>query len=130
MNELANNPKQPPSATRKSLSERIAVRIQQQSSASTAARNRSVFISLREDIQQAATDGWSLLAIWQVLFDEQRVTFTYQAFRRYARQLIAPPVSAGSDEHQARKALASSPLPKAAAGTFAFKAKPTKEPLP
>lgn len=124
MNELANNPKQPPSATRKSLSERIAARIQQQSSASTAARNRSVFISLREDIQQAVTDGWSLLAIWQVLFDEQRVTFTYQAFRRYARQLVDNPVSASSNEHQTMETL------EAAADACAFSAKPTKGLLP
>jgi hypothetical protein len=70
------------------LSERIIARIQRKPNASVAARNRSVFLSLREEIQQAYTEGWSLLAIWQVLHDEQRVTFTYQAFRRYARQLI------------------------------------------
>lgn len=120
MNKPANNPKQPTPTTRKSLSERIAARIQQQSSASTAARNRSVFISLREDIQQAVTDGWSLLAIWQVLFDEQRVTFTYQAFRRYARQLIDSPPSVNSSEHQTRETL------EPTADTFAFSAKPTK----
>ncbi|WP_296128935.1 TraK family protein [Pseudomonas sp. Ga0074129] len=109
---------------RKSLSERIAARIQQQTDASTAARNRSVFISLREDIQQAVTDGWSLLAIWQVLFDEQRVTFTYQAFRRYARQLVDNPASASSSEHPTGETL------EAAADTYAFSAKPTKALLP
>lgn len=112
------------------LSERIAERIQNKPAASTAARNRSTFLFLRKEIQQAYTDGWSLLAIWKTLSDEGRISFTYQAFRRYARQLIDTPASAGSDEHQTRKALASSLPPKAAAGTFVFKAKPTKEPLP
>lgn len=127
MNEPANNPKQPPSATRKSLSERIAARIQQQPSASTAARNRSVFISLREDIQQAVTDGWSLLAIWQVLFDEQRVTFTYQAFRRYARQLIDSPTVERNCQprHEAKPAQ----TPITATRPFAFNPTPAKEHL-
>ena len=127
MNEPANNPKQPTPTTRKSLSERIAARIQQQSSASTAARNRSVFISLREDIQQAVTDGWSLLAIWQVLFDEQRVTFTYQAFRRYARQLIDSPTV--EPNYQSRHAAKPAQTPTATTRPFAFNPTPAKEHL-
>lgn len=128
MNEPANNPKQHASATRKSLSERIAARIQQQTDASTAARNRSVFISLREDIQQAVTDGWSLLAIWQVLFDEQRVTFTYQAFRRYARQLIDSPTTVERNcqpLHEANPAQTSTTTTR----PFAFNPTPAKEHL-
>lgn len=127
MNEPANNPKHLPSAPRKSLSERIAARIQQQSSASTAARNRSVFISLREDIQQALTDGWSLLAIWQVLFDEKRVTFTYQAFRRYARQLIDSPTV--EPNCQSRNAAKPEQTPITATRPFAFNPTPAKEHL-
>lgn len=128
MNEPANNPKQHAFATRKSLSERIAARIQQQTDASTAARNRSVFISLREDIQQAVTDGWSLLAIWQVLFDEQRVTFTYQAFRRYARQLIDSPTTVERNcqpRHEAKP----EQTPIATTRPFAFNSTPAKEHL-
>ena len=127
MNEPANNPKHLPSAPRKSLSERIAARIQQQSSASTAAKNRSVFISLREDIQQAVTDGWSLLAIWQVLFDEKRVTFTYQAFRRYARQLIDSPTV--EPNCQPRHAAKPAQTPTAITRPFAFNPTPAKEHL-
>jgi len=127
MNEPANNPKQRASATRKSLSERIAARIQQQTDASTAARNRSVFISLREDIQQAVIDGWSLLAIWQVLFDEQRVTFTYQAFRRYARQLIDRPTVESND--QSRHAARPEQTPITTTRPFAFNPPPVKEHL-
>ena len=127
MTESASNPQHHSSATRKSLSERIAARIQQQSSASTAARNRSVFISLREDIQQALTDGWSLLAIWQVLFDEKRVTFTYQAFRRYARQLIDSPTV--EPNCQPRHAAKPAQTPTAITRPFAFNPTPAKEHL-
>ncbi len=127
MNELANNPKQTASAIHKSLSERIAARIQQQSSASTAARNRSVFISLRADIQQAITDGWSLLAIWQVLFDEQRVTFTYQAFRRYARQLIDS--SNIEPNREPQHAAKSEQAPITTTRAFVFNPSPAKEHL-
>ncbi|MDH0144414.1 TraK family protein [Aquipseudomonas alcaligenes] len=71
-----------------SLSQRIAARVQLKPGASIAARNRSAFLAFREEIQQAYSDGWSLLAIWKLLHEEQRIPFTYQAFRRYARQLI------------------------------------------
>lgn len=106
------------------LSERIAARTQLKPTASTAARNRSVFISLRKEIQQAVTDGWSLLAIWKTLFDEGRISFTYQAFRRYARKLVDKPVSASRSEHETGETL------EAAADTCAFSAKPTKGLLP
>lgn len=108
----------------RTLSERIAERIQNKPAASTAARNRSTFLSLRKEIQQAYTDGWSLRAIWKTLFDEGRISFTYQAFRRYARQLVDNPASASSSEHPTRETL------EAAVGTYAFSAKPTKGLLP
>ena len=127
MIESASKPQHHSPATRKSLSERIAARIQQQADASTAARNRSVFISLREDIQQAVTDGWSLLAIWQVLFDEKRVTFTYQAFRRYARQLIDSPTV--EPNCQPRHAAKPAQTPTAITRPFAFNPTPAKEHL-
>lgn len=76
------------------LSERIATRIQNLPKATTASRNRSTFIALRPEIQQAYSDGWSLLAIWKLLHEEQRIPFTYQAFRRYAHQLIDKPAFA------------------------------------
>lgn len=114
----------------RTLSERIAERIQRKPTASAALRNRSTFLSLRSEIKQAYTDGWSLLAIWKTLHSEGRVSFTYQAFRRYAHQLIDVPMSASGSQQRSRKAPVPRPQPKAAADAFAFKAKPTKEPLP
>lgn len=112
------------------LSQRIAARVQQKPDASVAARNRSAFLALREEIQQAYSDGWSLLAIWKLLHEEQCIPFTYQAFRRYSRQLIDIPVTSNGPNQQSRKVPEFKPKPKAAAEAFAFKAKPAKEPLP
>ncbi|MGQ7816015.1 TraK family protein [Metapseudomonas furukawaii] len=113
----------------KTLSERIAARAQQMSSASTAARNRSVFLSLREDIQKAHADGWSLLAIWQTLFDEQRVSFTYQAFRRYARKLIDSPTASERSARPPQRKPAPNQKQGIAMGTFTFNPSPPKEQL-
>ena len=113
----------------KTLSERIAARAQQMPSASAAARNRSVFLALREDIQKAHADGWSLLAIWQTLFDEQRVSYTYQAFRRYARQLIDSPNTSERSTRQPRHKPAANQKQPSRAQSFAFNPTPSKEHL-
>nr|WP_286945414.1 TraK family protein [Pseudomonas sp. UBA6718] len=130
MSEIDTHPNKAEKPAGQTLSQRIAARIQRKPDASTTARNRSAFLSLRNEIQQAYTDGWSLLAIWKTLHDEGRVSFTYQAFRRYAHQLIDLPMSAGGSQQRSRKAPAPRPQPKAAADAFVFKAKPAKEPLP
>jgi len=89
-----------PHGKTKTLSDRIAARIQRMPATSIAARNRSAFVSLREEIQQAYSDGWSLMAIWKLLHEEQRIPFTYQAFRRYARQLITAPQPSQSTKQE------------------------------
>lgn len=70
----------------KTLSERIAERARAKS-ASAPRSNRAIILALRKDIQQALDDGWSVLAVYQTLYDEGRVTFSYQAFRRYVNQI-------------------------------------------
>jgi hypothetical protein len=70
----------------KTLSERIAERAKAKPSASPHA-NRAIVLALRKDIQQALDDGWSVRAVYQTLYDECRVTFSYQAFRRYVNQI-------------------------------------------
>lgn len=101
-NDVATSLKQQ-TPQNKSLSERVAERVLRKPNASVAARNRSVFLSLRFEIQQAYTEGWLLLAIWKTLFDENRVSFTYQAFRRYARQLIDSPTSANAIDDRTKE---------------------------
>lgn len=70
----------------KTLSERIAERACEKSACAPHA-NRAVILALRNDIQQALDDGWSVLAVYHTLYDESRVTFSYQAFRRYVNRI-------------------------------------------
>lgn len=93
MDEPMSHARPHPATAHRGLSERIAERVQQKPSASIASRNRGLFISQRNEIQQAYNDGCSLLAIWRVLHDEQRIPFSYQAFRRYSRKLLKTPES-------------------------------------
>ncbi|WP_165390058.1 TraK family protein [Kerstersia gyiorum] len=75
----------------KALTERIAER-QRSAAPSSAGANRAVMLALRDDIQQALDDGWSVLAIYQTLHDEGQLTFSYQAFRRHVnRHLLGKP---------------------------------------
>ncbi len=87
----------------KTLSERIAERARMKSSLAPRS-NRAVVLALRADIQQALDDGWSVLTVHQTLHDEGRVTFSYQAFRRYVNQIHLGKTSpAKPRQRQARK---------------------------
>lgn len=83
----------------KTLSERIAERVQA-SSASTAHANRAVVVALRQEIQQALNDGWSVLAVYRTLHDEGRVAFSYQAFRRYVNQIHLGKTASAKPTHK------------------------------
>ncbi|MBN8499454.1 TraK family protein [Accumulibacter sp.] len=77
----------------KSLSARIAERIAQKKQAGNG-RNRAAFLALRVEVKQAIDDGWPVKTIWETLHDEEKVAFSYQAFRGYVNRLILlPPVS-------------------------------------
>jgi hypothetical protein len=49
--------------------------------------NRARFLGLRAQIQSALNDGWSMLAIYKTLHRDGAVQFSYQAFRRYVKEL-------------------------------------------
>ena len=71
----------------KSLSERIAERVKKDPGKSKRS-NRMIFIALRAEIEKALNDGWTVKVIWETLRDEEKITFSYQAFNRYVKQLI------------------------------------------
>ena len=71
----------------KSLSERIGERARKTSSSAPHA-NRAIVLALRGDIRTALEDGWSVLAIYQTLHDEGKVSFSYQAFRRHVNRIF------------------------------------------
>jgi hypothetical protein len=78
-----------------SLSQRIAARAIAQSVGLSGRANRAVFLELRDEVQRAIEDGWSVLAIYSVLRSEGAVSFGYQAFRRYVKALIVEKQNAG-----------------------------------
>ncbi|MBK6959228.1 MAG: hypothetical protein IPH22_13760 [Nitrosomonas sp.] len=39
-----------------------------------------MFLLLRDEINEAIDDGWSVKYIWEVLSEEGKITFSYQTF--------------------------------------------------
>ena len=77
----------------KSLSARIAERVARKKPAGNV-RNRAAFLALRGEVKQAIDDGWPVKTIWETLHDEEKIAFSYQAFRGYVNRLIlSPPVN-------------------------------------
>lgn len=74
----------------KSLSERIAARTAQKKP-THGAQNRAAFLAVRVDVKQALDDGWPVKFIWETLHEEQKVKFSYQAFRGYVNRLVLSP---------------------------------------
>ena len=75
----------------KSLSERIAARALEKKSPASHCdenQNRAMFLALRPEIKQALDDGWPITSIWKTLYEEGKVTFGYDSFRRYTKHLI------------------------------------------
>ncbi|KGW20484.1 hypothetical protein Y045_401 [Burkholderia pseudomallei MSHR2451] len=111
----------------KTLSERIAARVGT-APASTSHSNRAVVMALREDIQQAISDGWSILAIYRTLHDEGQVVFSYQAFRRHVnRLLLGKAASKTRSTRSLRKQAIESTL--SPVQSFTFNAQPNEKDL-
>lgn len=110
----------------KSLSERIAERAHVKQTC-TPNCNRAVVLALRKDIAQARADGWSVLAIYQTLWDEGRVTFSYQAFRRHVNRLLPGQTEAKIQPDISGKT--ASTLPLSGPSGFHFKPVPDKKEL-
>ncbi len=70
-----------------SLTNRISERLSKKSGF-VAANNRVVILKLVDDIRSALEDGWSMRVIYQVLYEEGAIIFSYQTFRRYVNELI------------------------------------------
>lgn len=83
----------------KDLSARIAERVKKQR-ISSRDQNRAVFLALRPEIAKAMQDGWSVMTIWRTLKDEDKITFSYQAFRLYVNKLVHPSAPPGSSSNQ------------------------------
>lgn len=69
------------------LTERIAARASTKKP-TQGAKNRATFLALRNEIKESLTDGWSVKIIWETLYEEKKISFSYQAFRKYVKQLV------------------------------------------
>jgi hypothetical protein len=128
------------------LSVRIAAR-EVTKKPSPYAINRAAFLALRQDIKDAMADGWNVMSIWETLHEEGKVSFGYEAFRKYVNRLILLPttivlLSSELEEANVQKepAVATGqqpmePLPKKTTaqpsknGGFVFDPEPKKEDL-
>jgi hypothetical protein len=51
-------------------------------------KNRAAFLAVRDDVREAINDGWPVIAIWGTLYEEGKVSFSYETFRMYVNRLI------------------------------------------
>ncbi len=55
---------------------------------SYSTRNKIAFLVLRDDIGDALEKGHTMTAIWETLFDEGKITTTYNTFRLHVAKYI------------------------------------------
>jgi hypothetical protein len=67
---------------KKKLSERIAERAKSKQQ-SRNAKNRAQFLNVRDEIQEALDEKWTIKDIWETLHIEGAITFSYEAFRNH-----------------------------------------------
>ena len=71
----------------KDLSHRISLRVKN-NSASRNARNLAAFLALRDEIQKALDDGWTVYQIWETLNAEEKIIASYNTFNNQVKRLI------------------------------------------
>jgi hypothetical protein len=76
----------------KKLTELIAQAEMQRQQQGTGTKNRSAFLTLRDDIKEAMIDGWALKQIYRTLHTQKKATCSYQTFVNYANELILKPM--------------------------------------
>lgn len=107
----------------KTLSERIAEGVKGQAPHS----NRAIVLGLREEIQESLDDGWSILAMYQTLYEEGTLTFSYQAFRRHVNRIFVRKIGISGKPRSKRLAPSTATPTKPSVG-FSFNASRQKAP--
>ncbi len=72
----------------KSLSERVKKHMSE--CVTTPTPNRSNFLALKSEIETTINEGFSYLSIWETLFTENKIQFSYPTFARYINRYIQP----------------------------------------
>lgn len=101
---------------------RLARRLAAHPHANRLRRHTATILALRDEIQDALDDGWSRHAIWEALFEEQRVAIKYHSFLRYLRRtnILGPANHAGAAPVRA-------PAPAVAAKGFRYSQLPDED---
>jgi nuclear transport factor 2 (NTF2) superfamily protein len=86
---------------KKKLSERIAERAKSKQQ-SRNAKNRAQFLHVRDEIQEALDDKWTIKDIWGTLHIEGTITFSYEAFRKHVNAWQNPSKSPTQDNQNAK----------------------------
>ena len=69
----------------KKLSQRMAENAVKKNK-SNARFNLAMFLLLRDEINEAIDDGWSVKYVWEVLSEEEKITFSYQTFLNFVNK--------------------------------------------
>lgn len=67
---------------KKKLSERIAERAKEKKN-SRNSKNRAQFFNVRDEIEEALGENWTIQDIWETLHAEGLITYSYNAFRNH-----------------------------------------------
>jgi hypothetical protein len=73
------------------MAKRLSARIAERTGRKTPSRhgkNRAAFLAVRDDVKEAIDDGWPIKEIWETLYEEGKVSFSYETFRTYVNRLI------------------------------------------
>ena len=110
-----------------SLSERIAAK-QMTRKGSDKSVNKAAFLALKQDIDAALADGWSIKLVWETLVEEGKISFSYKTFCGYVARLIAaekkPSIQKNTKEDENAKSKAKNEI-----RGFTFNPKPNLEEL-
>ena len=88
-------------AMKKKLSERIAERAKLKQH-SRNAKNRAQFLNVRDEIQEALDEKWTLKDIWETLHIEGAITFSYEAFRKHVNAWQNPSKPPTNEKREAQ----------------------------
>ncbi len=109
---------------KKTLSKRIAARSTKRTQGSRA-RDLVAFLALHNEVKEAIEDGWSLVAIWEHLREEKKISHSYTSFLRYVKRLYV--VAPAKREKQGAGKLPA--VATSTSGGFKYNPNPKKEEL-
>lgn len=91
-------------SNKKSLSDRVLENTLDQPALGRANKNLALFRAIKDDIEHALDDGWSISSVWSTLRKEQSFLGSYSCFRLYVKKFI-------TDKKQKELLVANEPLP-------------------